>query len=177
MTEDDGPLLEAMAASRYAIGSSAFTEATEARIVGRRSNRVQDRDVDLPRRTVDLEAIDAAVRGVTVDSAELKAHGHHACRARRSPLPWPASANTTCRAIAEHYGVGFSAVAAIQRRMADAAGSPGGGGNPVTAIAEQEDIVYSTSLTLPPARRTFPMPERAASWARWSSSFCISNSI
>ena len=42
LLEDDGPLLEAMAASRYAIGGAAFVERAEERIEGRRSGRVQD---------------------------------------------------------------------------------------------------------------------------------------
>ncbi len=60
LTEDDGPLLEAMAASRYAIGSAAFAEKTEARIEQRRRNRVQDGDLDLPRWTVALKITDSA---------------------------------------------------------------------------------------------------------------------
>ncbi len=79
LLEDDAPLLEAMAVSRYAIGGAAFTEKTEVRIEERRSGRVQDRDVDLPRWTVALEEIDAAVaRRYGVDPAVLKTHGHHA---------------------------------------------------------------------------------------------------
>ena len=63
--EDDGPLLEAMAASRYAIGGAEFIERTEERIEQRRSGRVQDQDLDLPRRTVSLEEIDEAVGAIT----------------------------------------------------------------------------------------------------------------
>ena len=47
LLEDDAPLLEAMAASRYAIGGAAFTDKTEARVEHRRSGGVQDRDLDL----------------------------------------------------------------------------------------------------------------------------------
>ena len=47
LTEDDGPLLEAMAASRYAIGGAAFMERTEGQIERRRSGRLQDQDLDL----------------------------------------------------------------------------------------------------------------------------------
>ena len=56
LTEDDGPLLEAMAASRYAIGGAAFMERTEGQIERRRSGRLQDQDLDLPRRTARLGA-------------------------------------------------------------------------------------------------------------------------
>ena len=41
-----------MAASRYAIGGAPFIERTEGQIEQRRSGRVQDRDLDLPRRIV-----------------------------------------------------------------------------------------------------------------------------
>ena len=121
VAEDDRPLLEAMAASRFCIGSPAFAEATEAEMEGRRSNRLQDRDVDLPRPTVDLDEIDAAVaRRYRVDPAELTTHGHHAGEGKAVAVALAVRlANTTCRAVAEHYGVGPSAVAAIQRRMAD----------------------------------------------------------
>jgi REP element-mobilizing transposase RayT len=121
LTANDGPLLEAMAASRYAIGRTAFTEQTERRIEQRRTNRVQDEDLDLPRWTVDLEEIDAAVaRRYGVEATVLKAHGHHAGPSKAVAVALAASlANTTCRAIAEHYGVGSSAVSAIQRRLAD----------------------------------------------------------
>ena len=121
LTANDGPLLEAMAASRYAIGRPAFTEQTEGRIEQRRTNRVQDEDLDLPRWTVDLEEIDAAVaRRYGVEVTVLKAHGHHAGPSKAVAVALAASlANMTCRAIAEHYGVGSSAVSAIQRRLAD----------------------------------------------------------
>ena len=163
VTEDDGPLLEAMAASRYAIGSAAFTEATEARIEGRRSYRVQDRDVDLPRRTVDLEAIDAAVpRGLCgVEGPRAS------CRPRQGGGRCPG------RASGEHdlpsdRGALWGWFLGRGRHSAAngcAAGSPGGGGNPVTAIAEQEDIVYSTSLTLPPLPPLPVLPRTALSSA------------
>ena len=65
LLEDDAPLLEAMAASRYAIGGSAFIERTEERIGERRTGRVQDRDLDLPRWAVSLDEIDAVVRVIT----------------------------------------------------------------------------------------------------------------
>jgi len=120
LTEDDGPLREAMAASRYSIGSAAFAEKTEARIEQRRRNCVQDGDLDLPRRTVALEEIDAAVsRRYGVEAAALRTHGHHAGQGKTVAVALAARlANVTCRAIAEHYGVGSSAVAAIQRRVA-----------------------------------------------------------
>jgi hypothetical protein len=49
--EDDGPILEALAASRYAVGSAAFVERTERQLARRRSGRGRDRDLALPRAT------------------------------------------------------------------------------------------------------------------------------
>ncbi len=119
--EDDGPLLEAMAASRYAIGGAAFTEQTEARIEQRRSARVQDRDVDLPQRTVPLEEIDAAVaRRYGVDPAVLKTHGHHAGPAKAAAVALASRlANVSGRLIAEHYGISSSRIVGIPRRLPD----------------------------------------------------------
>src|SRR5208337_645109 len=121
LLEDDAPLLEAMAASRYAIGGVAFTEKTEARIEERRSGRVQDRDVDLPRWTVALEEIDAAVgRRYGVDPAVLKTHGHHAGPAKAVAVALASRlANLSGRLIGQHYGIGSAAIGAIHRRLAD----------------------------------------------------------
>ena len=48
--EDDGPILEAMAASWHAIGGERFVEQTERRLAIRRSGSAVDRDLDLPQR-------------------------------------------------------------------------------------------------------------------------------
>ncbi len=121
LLEDDGPLLEAMAASRYAIGSAAFAEKTDVRIEERRSGRVQDRDLDLPRWTVPLEEIDAAVaRRYGLDPAVLKAHGRHAGPAKAVGVALASRlAEANGRAVGEHYGIGSSAIGAIHRRLAD----------------------------------------------------------
>jgi hypothetical protein len=121
LLEDDAPLLEAMAASRYAIGGAAFTEKTEVRIEERRSGRVQDQDVDLPRWTVALEEIDAAVaRRYGIDPAVLKTHGHHAGPAKAAAVALASRlANLSGRLIGQHYGIGSAAIGAIHRRLAD----------------------------------------------------------
>jgi len=118
---DDGPMLEAMAASRYAVGSPAFIDKTEARMEGRRSGRVQDRDLDLPRWTVPLSEIDAAVsRRYGIDPEVLQAHGHHAGPAKAVAVALASRlAEVTGRAIGLHYGIGSSAVRATNRRLAD----------------------------------------------------------
>jgi hypothetical protein len=106
LLEDDAPLLEAMAASRYAIGGTAFIERTEERIGQRRSGRVQDRDLDLPRRTVSLEEIDAAVaRHYRIDPGLLAAHGRCVGPAKGVAVELAARlADLSNRAIGEHYG-------------------------------------------------------------------------
>ncbi len=121
LLEDDAPLLEAMAVSRYAIGGAAFTEKTEVRIEERRSGRVQDRDVDLPRWTVALEEIDAAVaRRYGVDPAVLKTHGHHAGPAKAAAVALASRlVNLSGRLIGQHYGIGSAAIGAIHRRLAN----------------------------------------------------------
>jgi putative transposase len=121
LLEDDAPLLEAMAASRYAIGGAAFSEKAEARIEQRRSGRVQDQYVDLPRSTVRLEEIDAAVaRRYGMDPAVLKMHGHHAGPAKAAAVALASRlADISGRLIGQHYGISSSGIVAIHRRLAD----------------------------------------------------------
>ena len=121
--EDDAPLLEAMAASRHAIGGAAFTEEAEARIERRRRGRVQDQDVDLPRWSVPLEEIDAAVaRCYGIDPAVLKTHGRHAGPAKATAVALASRlADISGRLIGQHYGISSSAIVAIHRRLPDRA--------------------------------------------------------
>ena len=121
LLEDDGPLLEAMAASRYAIGGPAFTEKTETRIEKRRSGEIRDRDVDLPRWGVALAVIDAAVaHRYGVEPAVLSTHDHHAGPAKSVAVVLASElANLSGRAIGEHYGIGSSAIGAIHPRLAN----------------------------------------------------------
>jgi len=120
LLEDDAPLLEAMAASRYAIGGSAFIERTEERIGERRTGRVQDRDLDLPRWTVSLDEIDAAVaRHYRVDPSLFSAHGRRVGPAKGIAVELAAElADLSSRAIGERYGIGATAVAANRCRLA-----------------------------------------------------------
>ena len=118
--EDDGPVLEAMAASRHAIGGETFVEETERRLAIRRSGIAVDRDVDLPRTTVPIECIDAAVAAhygvVPADLESCQACGGEAkfvaveiaCR----------MTGLTQRAIGAHYGgISSAAVSNIRRRL------------------------------------------------------------
>ena len=120
LTEDDGPLLEAMAASRYAIGGSAFIERTVEQIEQRRSGRLQDQDLDLPRRTVSLEEIDEAVaRHYRINPKLLSAHGRSVGCGKSVALELAAQlADLSGRAIGDHYGVCANAVGANRRRLA-----------------------------------------------------------
>ena len=119
LLEDDAPLLEAMAASRYAIGGTAFIERTEDRIVERGSGRLQDRDFDLPRWTVSLEEIDAAVaRHYRMDAKLFSAHGRRVGPAKGVVVELAAQlSDMSSRAIGEHYGIGATAVAANHSRL------------------------------------------------------------
>ena len=111
--------LRIRAYGQHAIGGAAFTEKTEAAVEGRRSGGLQDRDVDLPRWTVALEEIDAAVaHRYGVDSAVLRTHGHHAGPAKAVAVA-SRLANLRGRVIAQHYGIGSSAIGTIHRRLAD----------------------------------------------------------
>jgi hypothetical protein len=118
LMEDDGPLLEAMAASRYAIGGAPFVEDAEARIEGRRTGREQDRDLDLPRQSVSLDEIDAAVaRHYRVEPSSLSAHGRRVGAAKAVAVELAAQlAEMSRRAVGAHYGIGGSAVAANHSR-------------------------------------------------------------
>jgi len=117
--EDDGPLLEAMAASRYAIGGTAFVERTERSIEQRRDGRVQNEDLDLPRWTVALEEIDRWVaRHYRIEEAALKEHGHRAGTAKAVAVELACRlADMSGRAIGEYYGLGSAAVSAIHRKV------------------------------------------------------------
>ena len=119
LLEDDAPLIEAMSASRYAIGNSSFVEKMEKRIERRRSGRVQDKDVELPRWTVRFEEIDAAVaRHYRIDVERLAAHGRAAGPAKVAAVELACQlTGMTQRAIGLHYGgMGVAAVSAIHRK-------------------------------------------------------------
>ncbi len=119
--EDDRPTLEALDASRYAIGGAAFAERAVERIEGQRRGRAQDRDLDLPRRTASLEEIDAAVaRHYAIDRDMLAEHGRRAGAAKAVAVTLAAHlAEVGHRSIGEHYGIGASAVGATLARLVD----------------------------------------------------------
>ncbi len=118
--ENDGPILEAMAASRHAIGGERFVEETERRLAIRRSGSAVDRDVDLPRTMVPIERIDetvAAHYGVMPADLEI-------CRVCGGAAKFVAVelacrlTGMTQRAIGGHYGaISAAAVSNIRRRL------------------------------------------------------------
>ena len=120
LVEDDGPLLEAMAASRYAIGGAPFIEETENRIERRRRGREQDRDLDLPGQSVPLDEIDKAVaRHYRMEPKGLSAHGRRVGPGKAVAVELAAQlADMSRRAVGAHYGMGGSAVAANHSRLA-----------------------------------------------------------
>ena len=83
---------------------------------------MQDADLALPRRTVPIDEIDAAVaRHYGIEAERLRSHG------RRAGMAKPAAVELACRlsgltgrAIGEHYGrISSAAVSTIHRKVRD----------------------------------------------------------
>jgi REP element-mobilizing transposase RayT len=120
VVDDDATLLDAMKASRYAIGGPEFIEQTERQLQWRRSDRTQDTDLALPRLTVDIKRIDRLVaRQCGVESADLKAHGHCTGPAKAIAIELACRlTGWTHRAIGAYYGgISCAAVSVARRRM------------------------------------------------------------
>ena len=94
-------------------------EQTEQSIDERRDGRVQDADLDLPRWTVALEEIDDLVaHHYRIEKAALKEHGHRAGASKAVAVELACRlADTSGRAIGEHYNLGSGAVSAIHRKV------------------------------------------------------------
>jgi REP element-mobilizing transposase RayT len=106
LLEDDAPIIEAMAASRHAIGTTGFVEKTEQTIELRREGRLQDKDIELPRR-------------FRMKAEQLRAHGHVAGPAKAAAVELACRlSGMTQRAIGAHYGgIGAAAVSTIHRKV------------------------------------------------------------
>ena len=120
LLDDDRPILEALKASRYAIGSDRFVEETERRLVALRTGRSQDADLALPRTVWPIRDIDAAVAAhFGLDPKELKRHGHRAGLAKFLAVELACRlTGQTQRAIGEHYGgITTAAVSTIRRKI------------------------------------------------------------
>ena len=118
--EDDGPILAAMAASRYAIGRPEFVEGTERRLAKRRTGRPQDRDLALPRVTIGIENVDQAVLsyyGTTEEALRKKGPGAGPAKFVAVELACRLTGMTQ-RGIGAHYGgITSAAVSNIRRRL------------------------------------------------------------
>jgi len=93
-----------LAASQFQIGGTTFLERTEERIERRRTGRLQDKDLDVPRRTVSLEEMDRAVaHHYHVDGGLLSGHGRKVGIAKSMAVELAAQlADLSGRAIGEH---------------------------------------------------------------------------
>ncbi|MDZ7620277.1 MAG: transposase [Patescibacteria group bacterium] len=120
VTEDDEPLLEAMRASRHAIGEASFVEETEQRLGELRTGRVQDKDLALPVVTVAFDTVDRCVaERYGIDPEQLKQHG------RRVGVAKAVAVELSCmltgenaRTVGLHYGgISCSAVGNIRRKV------------------------------------------------------------
>ncbi len=120
LLDHDGPLLEALKASRYAIGSERFVEETERRLGGLRRGRSQDADVAYPRSVYPIGEVDAAVVAhFGLDAEQLKRHGHSAGVAKFLAVELACRlTGATQRDIGEHYGgITSAAVSTIRRKI------------------------------------------------------------
>jgi len=118
--DNDRPILDALRASRYAIGDKPFVEATEKRLRARRTGRVQDGDLALPRPTIPLRRIDARVAArFGLDPVDLRQHGHHGGMAKFLAVELACRlTGLTQRAVGLHYGgIGSAAVSVIRRKI------------------------------------------------------------
>jgi len=118
--KDDQPILEAMQASRYAIGDDTFIDQTRQRLAKLRTGRTQDQDLALPTATVAIDAVDARVaKHYGIDAADLKEHGHRAGVAKAVAVELACRLTGNCgRAVGMHYGgISASAVGNIRRKV------------------------------------------------------------
>ena len=113
-------MLDAMHASRYAIGEDSFVEKTEQRLGTLRTGSVQDQHLALPAVTVDSQTVDACVaRHFAVEAADLNRHGHRAGPAKVVAVELACRlTGKSGRAVGMHYGgITGAAVANIRRRV------------------------------------------------------------
>ena len=120
LLEDDRPMLEALQASRHAIGGDRFVEETERRLSARRTGQSQDADVTLPHITCPIERIDTAVAAhFGLGPEDLKRHGHASGPAKFLAVELACRlTGWTQREIGAHYGpITSAAVSTIRRKI------------------------------------------------------------
>ena len=116
--EDDRPLLEAMRASRHAVGTEQFVARIEGQLKQRRTGQPTDRDVELPREQVDPRRISQAVaKAYGIDAAILQQHGQRAGEAKAVALELACRhTGLNQRQIGRHYGNITSMAVCMARR-------------------------------------------------------------
>ncbi len=116
--EDDGPLLDAMRASRHAVGSEQFVAKIEEEFKQRRTGQPTDRDVELPREQVDPQRIIQVVAAAYgIDPAVLQQHGRRAGEAKAVALELACRhTGLNQRQIGLHYGKITSMAVCMARR-------------------------------------------------------------
>ena len=118
--EDDQPLLDAMRASRYAVGDDPFIAKTEQRISGLRTGSIRDQDLILPVVHMDLDTVDACVaKHFGIETAALKQHGRRAGPAKAVAVELACRlTGQSGRALGMHYGgISGAAVGNIRRKV------------------------------------------------------------
>lgn len=120
LLQNDQPLLQALKASRYAVGDEEFVKETEEKLRNRKRGDVADKDVAYPRRGVRLEWIDEVVAeeyGLFPEA--LKRHGRAVGEAKRVAVELAVRlSGENFRAIGQHYGgISSQAVAMIRRKV------------------------------------------------------------
>ncbi len=118
--EDDRPILDAMRASRFAIGDPSFIKETKKRLQRRRTGRVQDKDIALPVVTVDIDTVNAYVaKHFRIDPEALREHGHRVGMAKSVAVELACRlTGLSGRAVGLHYGsISGSAVSNIRRKV------------------------------------------------------------
>jgi hypothetical protein len=118
LTEDDRPLLDAMRASRYAVGSERFVAKIEDELRGRRTGQPTDRDVQLPRKLLTPDEIARAVaEAYGIDAAVLRQHGRRAGEAKAVALELACRhTDLNQRQIGRHFGNITSMAVSMARR-------------------------------------------------------------
>jgi len=116
----DEQTVEMMGGNPYAIGSPEFGGRIGEELSGRRSGGEKDKDVNLPRRRVTLEAVDARVAAhYGIGVAQLKRHGRATGEAKAVAVELACRlTGERQRAVGQWYGaIGSSGVAKIRARL------------------------------------------------------------
>jgi REP element-mobilizing transposase RayT len=120
LTEDDAALLEALGASRYAIGNAGFIKRAEQRLARRQTTRARGEKAAMRQWMVPVDEINAAVaRHYRIDPEDLRAHGNRCGPAKTVAVELACRlTDLTLQAIGSRYGgITPAAVRAIHRKV------------------------------------------------------------